>query len=55
MATVIFANNCFQCSSLGLIQIYPGIGDEVQYMYHSFGGFPGGLGSKETACNAGEP
>ena len=27
MVTVIFANNSFQCSSLGLIERDPGIGD----------------------------
>ena len=55
MITVVFANNSFQCSSSGLIQIYPGTGDEAQYIYHSLGGFPGGSDSKESACNAGEP
>ena len=55
MVTIIFANNSFQRSSLGLIQIYPGISDEAQYIYHSFGGFPGVSDSKESGCKAGEP
>ena len=32
--------------------IYSGIDD---YLYKAFKGFPGGLGGKESACNAGDP